>query len=121
MRKLFLTTPSAAGMQELMGILEPMCLGEEVLEIGESQEEQEERAGIYKLHVEAKAVLVSSDDTGMDSDDPPPSNNPSGPNGKIVLSGPAHGALNDRMVMSGQSNGTDVADTYDYLGHFLAN
>ena len=79
MRKLFLTTPSAAGMQELMGILEPMCQGEEVLEIGESQEEQEERAGIYKLHVEAQAALVAADDTGMDSDDPPPSNIPRDP------------------------------------------
>ena len=65
--------------------------------------------------------LTTSDDTGMDSDDPPPSNNPSGPKGKIVLSGPTHGALNGRMVMSGQSNGTAVADTYDYLAHFLDN
>jgi hypothetical protein len=37
MRTLFLATPSAAGMEDLMGFLEPMSQGEEVLEIGQSQ------------------------------------------------------------------------------------
>ena len=115
-----------------------MCQGEEVLEIGESQEEREERVGIYKLHVEAQVDLVTVvvsevanatvvsvfedvDATDMDSDDPPPRNNASGPKGKIVPSGPSHGTLNDRMVMSGKTNGAGVEDTFDVLTHFLAN
>ncbi len=119
-----------------MGILEPMCHGEEVVEIGHSQEEQEERMGIYNLHVEVQTALVTVivsttvneevittfatvDVTGIGSDDPPPNNNPSGPKGKIVPSGSGHGSLNDRMVMSGKSNGTGVPDTCDVLTHFL--
>ena len=78
-------------------------------------------AATNAANAEATAAFAVADGPGMHSDDPPASNNPSGPVGRIVLSGPAHGALNGRMVMSGSSNGTAVTDTYDVLAHFLAN
>jgi len=122
---------------EISVLKQPLQADGAQLKIGQSQEEQEERAAIYKLHVEAQAALVAAvaatntanaeaieafaaaEGSGMHSDDPPASNHPSGPIGRIVLSGPAHGALNGRMVMSGSSNGTAVTDTYDVLAHFL--
>jgi uncharacterized protein (DUF1015 family) len=47
-------------MTVMLGILEPMCNKEEVLEIGASMEETDERSVIYGHHRESETVLVTT-------------------------------------------------------------
>ena len=56
-------TPSEAGMQSMVGSLEPMCMGEEVDERMTSMttiEEHTERVAIYKQHLDSQAALASA-------------------------------------------------------------
>ena len=53
-------TPSEAGMQSMVGSLEPMCMGEEVDERITTIEEHTERVAIYKQHRDSQAALASA-------------------------------------------------------------
>ena len=60
LRRLFLTTPSEAAMEELLGILEPMCDDELVHEWGATLEEEMERQDMYEHHKQAQAALAAA-------------------------------------------------------------
>ncbi len=62
--RLFLTTPSQADMEELLGILELMCDGELVHEWGATLEEEMERQDIYEHHKQAQTVLLRAPQAG---------------------------------------------------------
>ena len=57
LRKLLLTTPTEAVMTELLGFLEPWCDDEQVLEDGETFEEEKQRQEIYTHHLGAQVDL----------------------------------------------------------------
>ena len=59
-RDLLLTTPSDTVMTAMIGILEPMCQLEEVLEIGATHEEELERQETDRHHREAQDALVAA-------------------------------------------------------------
>ena len=59
-RDLYLATLSEAGMQSMLGSLEPMCIGEVVDERITTIEEHTERVAIYKQHRDEQAALASA-------------------------------------------------------------
>ena len=79
----------------MLVILEPMCNKEEVLEIGASMEETDERAAIYGHHHEAEAALAAAN--------------------AAVAAAVVAAAVATVVVPIA------FADPYDVLAHFLAN
>ena len=90
---LLLTTPSDLVMTEMLGILEPMCQKEEVLEIGATLEEMTVREEIYGQNLTAQAAAAAAAAAGD--------------------AAAAAAAAADPAV--------DAADPFDLLTHFLAN
>ena len=88
---LLLTTPSDLVMTEMLGILEPMCQKEEVLEIGATLEEMTVREEIYGHHLTAQAAAAAA-------------------------AGDAAAA-----AAAAADPAVDAADPFDLLTHFLAN
>ena len=88
---LYLTTPSDAGMISMLVSLEPMCMGEEVLERNATVEEHTEREEIYKKHLQAQAALTSA---------------------TFTVAAAADAAA---------GTGADVAQAFDVVAHFLAD
>jgi hypothetical protein len=60
LRDLYPDTDSDIGMTRMLGRLEPMCQGEQVLDRTTSLEDQTEREAIYKNHLETQAALVAA-------------------------------------------------------------
>jgi hypothetical protein len=64
LRDLYLATPCDVGMTKMLGRLEPICQGEQVMELVASLEEHTERQAIYTNHIEAQAALVAATAAG---------------------------------------------------------
>ena len=79
----------------MLGILEPMCNKKEILEIGASMEETDERAAIYEHHHEAAAALAAAN--------------------------AAAAAAVAAAAIAAVAAPIAFADPYDVLAHFLAN
>jgi hypothetical protein len=93
---LFLATPTESVMVGMLGILEPMCSKEEVLEIGTSMEESDERDAIYGHHRETESTLATANAAAT------------------AVVAPA-------AVTAGDAPISINTDPYDVLTHFLAN
>ena len=95
-RDLYLDTPSDVGMTSMLGSLEPMCMGEEVLERNVTIEEHTEREEIYKMYLQEQTALVSATaSVAADADD-------------AADAAPA-------------AVGVDVAQVFDVVAYFLAD
>lgn len=60
LRDLYPDTHSDIGMTRMLGRLEPMCQGQQVLERTTSLEDHTEREAIYKNHLETQTALVAA-------------------------------------------------------------
>ena len=95
-RDLYLATPSEAGIQSMLGSLEPMCMGEEVDERIMTIEERTERVTIYEQHRDSQAALASATAAAI----------------AAAPSAAAAGAVAGAVV---------VATPFDVVAHFLAD